>query len=77
MGDIEQQLRRAALDSGLSMLQLSKRSGIPYSAIHGFMKSGQGITLRTASKLAALLNLTLQPVRNRGRQPAKSKNKGA
>ena len=59
--DIEQQLRRTAKRCGLSMLALSKRSGVPYSAVHGYMTGDRRISLRNAAKLAKVLGLELKP----------------
>lgn len=61
--NIEEQLLDAAQASGLSMLQLSKRASIPYSGIHAFMNGNRSLTLRTAARLARLLNLELRPAR--------------
>ena len=63
MSDIEAQLLEAARQSGLSMKALSDRSGIPYSAVHGFLKSDRRITLRYGAKLADVLGLGLRPIR--------------
>ncbi len=57
MSDLEKQLREAAQKSGLSMLTISKRTGVPYSAIHSFLASKRGMTLATASKIATLLEI--------------------
>ena len=61
---IEQQLRNAARRSGLSMLQLSKRARLPYASIHNFVANDQGLSLRSAAKLAKVLALELQPVQH-------------
>lgn len=61
--DIERQLRDAAKRSGLSIKRLSDESGVPYSAMHGFMVNDRGITLRSAAKLARVLGLELCPVK--------------
>ncbi len=63
--DLAETIRKAAAASGLSMLQLSKRTGIHYAAVHGFIGEYRDITLRTASKLCKLLELELRPVRKR------------
>ena len=60
--NIELQLRKAARQSGLSMLQLSKRAKMPYASVHNFVANDQGLSLRSAAKLAAVLALELQPV---------------
>ena len=68
--DIEQQLRDAALKSGLSILALSKRSSVAYSGMHGFLTGDRRITLRCAARLAVVLGLKLRPVR-RGKRKRK------
>lgn len=65
---IEDQLRQAARNSGLSMKAMSDRTGIPYAAVHRFVTGSEaGITLKTAAKLATLLGLGLRPVRESGK----------
>ena len=71
MGDVEQQLKDATLKSGLSMLEISKRSGVPYSAVHGFMTSDRRLSLRSGAKLAAMLGLELRPVQPRRKSKAR------
>ena len=66
---VEQTLRRAARESGLSMLQLSKRSGLRYQTVYGFCTQSRGVTLESASKLCELLGLELRPAR-RGKRKA-------
>ncbi len=61
--NIEQQLRDATRQSGLSILALSKRSGVPYSAMHRFVTGAGCVGLRSAAKLAKVLGLELRPVR--------------
>ena len=58
--DIERQLKDATHRSELNMLALSKRSGVPYSAVHGFVTGDRAITLRSAAKLARVLGLELR-----------------
>lgn len=65
--DIETQLREAARKSGLSMKRMSDEADIPYAAVHNFVASGRGLTMRTASKLARLLGFELRPVKRRKR----------
>lgn len=65
MIDLAKQLRDAARKSGMSMLALSQRAGVPYAGIHTFMVKEGGLTLTTASRLAELLGLELRPVRRR------------
>ena len=61
--DIEKQLLDAARATGLSMAELTRAAGLPYSAVHGFLKSGRRLSLRSAAKLAVALRLELRPVR--------------
>lgn len=71
MADIERQLKEAALESGLSMLEISKRANVPYSAVHGFMTSDRRLSLRSGAKLAAMLGLELRPVQPRRKSKAR------
>ena len=64
---VEQAFRRAVRESGLSMLQLCKRSGVGYQSIHAFVTQGRGLTLESVSKLAAVLGLELTPTKRRAR----------
>ena len=61
--DIEQQLKDAARNSGLSIYALAKQTGVPYSAVHGFVKGNRRISLRNGARLARVLGLKLQPAR--------------
>lgn len=60
--DIDQQLRRAAKATGLSILQISKQAGIGYQAAHGFMTSNRDIRLSTAAKIAKVIGVELRTV---------------
>jgi len=60
MKDIEHVLLEAARKSGLTMAELARRAELPYSAVHGFVKSGRLITLRTAAAIARVLGLELK-----------------
>lgn len=64
--DLAKDLRKAAARSGLSMLQIAKRTKTPYASIHNFIACGGGMTLRTASKLADLFDLELRARRQKG-----------
>jgi ribosome-binding protein aMBF1 (putative translation factor) len=63
--DIEQTLRNAIAESGLSYYRLAKDSGVDLRSIARFMARTQTIRLNVAAKLAARLKLELQP--NKGR----------
>ena len=60
---IEKQLLDPARGSKMNMFELSNRSGVPYSAVHGFMTGGRRLSLRSAAKLAKVLKLELRPMR--------------
>ena len=60
MKDIEKTLLDAARKSGLTMAELARRAKLPYSAVHGFVKSGRLITLRSAAAIAKALKLELK-----------------
>ena len=57
--------------TGWSILQLAKRSGVPYAAAHGFVNGTRDPVLSTAAKLCKALDLELRSVRR-----AKTKRKG-
>ena len=62
---VQETLRRAARESGLSIRQLTIRAGLRYQTTHGFCTRSRGITLESASKLCELLGLELRPVRRK------------
>lgn len=56
-------IRKQFRATGWSILKLSKRSGVPYAAAHGFVNGDRDAVLSTASKLCDALGLELRPVR--------------
>ena len=64
--DLGLALRQAIAASGLTRAQVSKRAGIGYAAIHGFVGGARDLTLESASKVVAALDLRfdLKPARN-------------
>jgi predicted transcriptional regulator len=56
-------LRAAFRKSGLSIKQLSERSGVPYASVHGIVTGNRDPILSTVSRLGKVLGLKLQPVR--------------
>ena len=60
--DLAKLIRRRFRVSGLSILQLAKRSGVPYAAAHGFVNGTRDPVLSTAAKLCRTLGLELRPV---------------
>ena len=60
--DLAELIRRRFRASGWSILQLAKRSGVPYAATHGFVNGDRDIVLATAAKLCRSLGLELKTV---------------
>ena len=58
---LEEQIRAAIKESGLTIYRLAKDSGVPQPVLSRFVNAKRGITLSTASKLAATLGLELVP----------------
>ena len=65
--DLGLALRQAIAASGLTRAQVSKRAGIGYAAIHGFVGGTRDLTLDSASKVVAALGLRveLNPARHK------------
>ena len=59
--DLGDQLRKACEDSGLSMYELARRSGLSYSQVFHFMRDNRTLTLKSAGRLADALQLELRP----------------
>lgn len=49
----------------LPMLQIAKRTGLPYAVVHGFMRDKSDVRASTLEKLADLAGLQL--VKRKGR----------
>jgi transcriptional regulator with XRE-family HTH domain len=56
---IEEQMRQAILNAGISRYRLSQLSGVSQGVISHFMNRNRDLMLTTAARLAAVLNLTL------------------
>ena len=57
-------LRKAIEESGLSMRQVSIKTGIRYKSVHAFVVGYGDLTLASASKIAALVRLELKPAKS-------------
>lgn len=66
MGDL---IRATFRKSGLSVNELSRRSGVPYASVHAVVAGTRDPALSTAARLCEVLGLELRPVR-RGRRKA-------
>jgi transcriptional regulator with XRE-family HTH domain len=65
--DISWQLWHAVNDSGLSAYRLAELSEVSHTVINRWLKGERDITLQTAAKLAACLDLELKPNRPKRR----------
>ncbi len=63
--DIEEQLRRAILNSGMSRYRLSKITGVSDGVLANFVNRKRSLTLTTAVKLAKVLRLELREIDER------------
>jgi transcriptional regulator with XRE-family HTH domain len=61
--DLATQIREAFAKSGMNRLELSRRSGVAYSAVHRFIAGDRDATLATATRWCEVLGLELRPVR--------------
>jgi predicted transcriptional regulator len=52
-------VRRAVLDSGLTLYRVAKDAGIPYAVLHRFMTGKRAVSLASFDKLCAYLGLQL------------------
>ena len=65
--DIEEQLRQAILNSGMSRYRLSQLTGVSSAVLSNFVNGHRSLTMTTASKLAKELGLSLKPEKKKGR----------
>ena len=63
--DIERQLRRAILRSGLSRYRIAKESGVSQAALSLFVNRKRTLTLTSAAKVAKVLALELREAEGR------------
>jgi len=49
---LQDQLRQAIEDSGLTLYRVAKDSGVAYQVLHRFVSGERDLTLATASRLA-------------------------
>ncbi len=64
---LQDQLRQAVEDSGLTLYRIAKDSGIAYQVLHRFARGERDLTLATASRLAGYFGMRL----TRPRRPKK------
>lgn len=63
--NIEQRLRRAVLESGLSRYQIAKISGVSEAQLSFFVNGKRSLTLPVAARLAEVLGLELRPIKRK------------
>ena len=64
---LEQQMKEAIKRCGMSCYQISKAAGVSEAQLSLFMNGKRSLTLKSASKIATVLNLELKPTgRKRG-----------
>jgi plasmid maintenance system antidote protein VapI len=56
---LQDQLRQAIEDSGLTLYRIAKGSGIAYQVLHRFARGERDLTLETATKLADYFGMRL------------------
>ena len=68
---MEQTIRRAFQESGMSIKKLAEKTDTPYAAAHKFLTGGGSATLTTANKFCKELGLELTKKRRRTRGKSK------
>jgi plasmid maintenance system antidote protein VapI len=67
---LQDQLREAVKQSGLSLYRIAKDSGVVYQVLHRFASGERDLTLETATKLADYFGMRLtrpkRPKRKKG-----------
>ena len=64
---LQDQLRQAVRDSGVSLYRVAKDSGVRYQVLHRFVSGKRDLTLETASRLADFFGMRF----TRPRRPKK------
>ncbi len=65
--DLDKQIRDLISRSGMSQYRLAIESGVSDAAVCRFLNGNQSLTLRTASKLLAALNVSVEFKPSKGR----------
>ena len=63
--NIEERLRQAIVDAGVSRYRLSAMSGVSDGVLSHFVNRQRSITMTTAAKIADALDLELMPKKRR------------
>ena len=58
--DLDKLVREAAKKSGVSQYRMALDSGVSHAAVSRFMNHNQTLTLRSASRLLAALNIRVE-----------------
>jgi plasmid maintenance system antidote protein VapI len=74
--NLEEQLCAALLETGLSMNEIARRSGVSQAILSRFIRGQRSLTLPIASKLCSMLGLRLCAEKKPAEvKPAKKKGK--
>jgi plasmid maintenance system antidote protein VapI len=65
--DIEEQLKKAIVESKMSRYRICKEAGLSESQLSYFVNGHRTLTLPAAAKLAKVLGLELRPIKKKGR----------
>ena len=66
MKGLEATLREAIENSGMSLRELSRLSGVDVSQLSYFVNGKRSMTLTSAEKIVTVLGLKLKPIKKRG-----------
>ena len=65
--DLERELKKAIKQSGLSLNEIARRSGLPSATICRFVNGQRTLTLRTGSKVAAIFGMRFTESKMKGK----------
>lgn len=57
---ISERIRRAMIQSGLTQIEISRRSGISYRQVHNIMRHGGKLRADTLSKVCSAIGVTVE-----------------
>lgn len=67
MMSLSTQLRKAIVDSELTLYRVAKETDLPYAVVHRFVSGKRGLSLASADKLAELFGMRLTRRKRVGR----------
>jgi plasmid maintenance system antidote protein VapI len=75
LADLEEQLRDALVQTGLSMNELARRSGVSQPILSRFVRGDRSLTLPVAARLCSMLGLRLCAEEKPAQAPTPKKRK--